>query len=126
MAGSGRTPRLSPEIRAAAARVMTDDRSRVNLAFSPPSRGEVSALAASGEPAIRQRTPRILRQLPEAALIADFPWSPFKPWVLQSRPTASRMCLVKGSVTCRYPDIEISEIVQLPSSFLPATKVIRY
>ena len=58
--------------------------------------------------------------------MVEFPRSPFKSWVLQGRPPASRMWLLRGSVTCRYPDIEISEIVQLPSSFLPATKVTRY
>ena len=67
-----------------------------------------------------------MRPFPEAVRIVDFSWSLFNSWVLQSLLTAFRMCLLKGSVTCRYPDIEISEIVQLPSSFLPATKVTRY
>lgn len=67
-----------------------------------------------------------MKHLPEAVRTVDFPWSLFKPWVLRSRLTASRMRLLRGSVTCRYPDIKISEIVQLPSSFLLATKVIRY
>lgn len=67
-----------------------------------------------------------MRLLREAVCAVEFPWSLFKPWVLQSRLTAARMWFLRGSVTRRYPDIEISEIVQLPSSFLPATKVTRY
>lgn len=68
----------------------------------------------------------MVRLLPEAARRVDFSWRLFRPWVLQSRLADCRMCPSRRSVTCRYPDMEISEIVQLPSSFLPATKVIRY
>lgn len=67
----------------------------------------------------------MVRLVLDAVRMVDFPWSLFKPWVLQRRLTASRMGLSIRSITCGYPDIEISEIVQLPSSFLPATKVIR-